>query len=583
MYENYQWEAIVTPIIVDKLEHYLNLSGYDVSKTRELVKGFKGGFDIGYRGPRNRRDTPNNIPLKVGSKVELWNKIMNEVKVKRYAGPYSRDQLPFDYFVQSPVGLVPKANGKTRLIFHLSYDFGPLDCHKSINHHTPDELCTVKYKDLDHAIKSSLEILKQNSEGVLVYSKSDATSAFRVLPILPEQCQFLVMMAFHPVTNQQYFFIDLCLPFGASISCATYQAFSDALSHITQYQISSKALALVGLTNYLDDFLFIALYTWVCNSAMQEFFVICSTIGCPLSLEKTEYASELKIFLGVLLNGRLRRLFIPIEKNTKALNLLNWAIDKRKVTVKFVQQLTGMLNFLQRVIVPGRVFTRRMYDKLKPKQSGTLKSHHHVWLDREFLLDCRIWKNFLEDDSQNMRLCRSFVDFSNEREAVQLDLASDASLNPWLGMGAIFGNSWIVEQWPEGFIKKYSPSIEFLELFALVSALLTWRGDPKLNNARVVVWCDNEAVVHMINNTASSCSQCMKLLRIVVIDNLRCNRRLFARHIRTHLNILPDALSRLNFKKFWENAPKTMKPIPDRTALWPVNRVFESEFYQLRF
>ena len=49
---------------------------------------------------------------------------MKEVQVGRFAGPSDLDNLPFDSFIQSPVGLVPKAGNKTRLIFHLSFDFG---------------------------------------------------------------------------------------------------------------------------------------------------------------------------------------------------------------------------------------------------------------------------------------------------------------------------------------------------------------------------------------------------------------------------------------------------------------------------
>ena len=62
--------------------------------------------------------------------------------------------------MQSPIGLVPKHGGKTRLIFQLSYDFGPRWEQKSLNFHTLDEWCSVKYNDLDHAVKNSLDLLK---------------------------------------------------------------------------------------------------------------------------------------------------------------------------------------------------------------------------------------------------------------------------------------------------------------------------------------------------------------------------------------------------------------------------------------
>ena len=61
---------------------------------------------------------------------------MKEVELGRFAGPY--DEPPFEHFVQSPIGLVPKDKGlKTRLIFHLSY---PKDG-ESVNSGIPKEFC----------------------------------------------------------------------------------------------------------------------------------------------------------------------------------------------------------------------------------------------------------------------------------------------------------------------------------------------------------------------------------------------------------------------------------------------------------
>ena len=49
---------------------------------------------------------------------EMWSKVMKEVKGGLYADPFEKP--PFDNFIQSPIGLVPKDHGtKTRVIFHL--------------------------------------------------------------------------------------------------------------------------------------------------------------------------------------------------------------------------------------------------------------------------------------------------------------------------------------------------------------------------------------------------------------------------------------------------------------------------------
>ena len=121
---NYNLFEVVTPIKINKYARLLEDSGFDVEKSRFLVKGFQDGFDIGYRGPQFRRDTSRNIPISkaVGSESEMWEKLMKEVSVGRHSGPYLK--IPFKNYMQSPIGLVPKAGNKTHLIFHLSYDFG---------------------------------------------------------------------------------------------------------------------------------------------------------------------------------------------------------------------------------------------------------------------------------------------------------------------------------------------------------------------------------------------------------------------------------------------------------------------------
>ena len=120
---NFDLRNITTPINPDYLESLLRRSHYDADETHFLVHGFRNGFDIGYSGPEDRQDTANNIPLKVGvgSTQDMWDKIMKEVKLKRFAGPFRK--IPFKNYIQSPIGLVPKSRGQTRLILHLSNDF----------------------------------------------------------------------------------------------------------------------------------------------------------------------------------------------------------------------------------------------------------------------------------------------------------------------------------------------------------------------------------------------------------------------------------------------------------------------------
>ena len=149
-FENLDLESIKTPVNVEMFHKLLIESEYDENETNFLIDGFKNGFSIGYEGNRDVKITSPNLKFReVGDPIQLWNKVMKEVKEKRYAGPF--EKIPFDNYIQSPIGLVPKDGGKnTRLIFHLSYPRGK---GKSVNANTPKELCTVKYPDFNEAIQ----------------------------------------------------------------------------------------------------------------------------------------------------------------------------------------------------------------------------------------------------------------------------------------------------------------------------------------------------------------------------------------------------------------------------------------------
>ena len=111
--------------------------------------------------------------------------------------------------------------------------------------------------------------------------------------------------------------------------------------------------------------------------------------------------------------------------------------------------------------------------------------------------------------------------------------------------------------------KNCKPSIEYLELFALCAGVLAWCDTPRLNNTRIIIFCDNQAVVSMVNNTTSGCKNCMVLLRTLVLNNLKHNRRIFVSYVRSSANILADSLSRGKFDTFWKHAPNNTRTSPD--------------------
>ena len=189
--------------------------------------------------------------------------------------------------------------------------------------------------------------------------------------------------------------------------------------------------------------------------------------------------------------------------------------------------------------------------------------------------DCRVWLEFLgAPDDQLQRLCHPFVDLNEYVDATTLNFYTDASKRHDLDFGCTFEDMWTYGQWSKGFIRQQDPSIEFLELYALCIGVLTW--GHLIQNTRVIIVCDNQAVVSMVNNSTSKCEKCMRLIRMLVKNCLVFNRRIFVKYIRTDLNVRADALSRLQFKRFWKNSPETTQPFPSdiHESLTPIEKVW---------
>ena len=406
----------------------------------------------------------------------------------------------------------------------------------------------------------------------LVLAKTDLVSAFRMLPIEGEHWRWLVFKARDPETGEVMYFVDKCLPFGASISCSHYQRFSNALKHIAEF-LTGRAYS---ITNYLDDFLFVETSERRCNALVRSFLCMCEKLGIPVSEEKTKWGSVQIVFLGILLDGSNLILSIPEDKRIKALSMLQLFSNKRKATIGQLQELTGYLNFLCRVIFPGRSFTRRMYSKFSYTMGCKWKKFHHVRLDQEFKLDCQVWRTFLSTCDFQV-ICRPMIDIKKLESATEIGFFTDASGNKTLGFGGTYLDEWFFGSWEPDFIQDFRPSIAYLELYALTTGILIW--SDRLRNRRITIHCDNKSVVEMINKTSSKCKNCMYLIRLLVLSGLLHNRRVFATYIESKRNDLADSLSRLDLRRFWDLIRvqgRTMKnnPSPLPRQIWPASKIW---------
>ena len=125
------------------------------------------------------------------------------------AGPFSAP--PFDNVVVSPLGIVPKkAPNEFRLMQHLSYPH-----ENSVNSGIPVDFSSVRYA----SIQDTIVFVKRLGVGCYL-AKTDIKSAFRIIPIHPEDYPLLGMK-----WRGNYYF-DRCLPIGCRSSCAIFERFT---------------------------------------------------------------------------------------------------------------------------------------------------------------------------------------------------------------------------------------------------------------------------------------------------------------------------------------------------------------------
>ena len=476
-----------------------------------MVTGFTFGFRIGFLGERRAAESPN-LKSALQQPLIVQSKLRKECEAGRIVGPFLSP--PFQNFVCSPLGIVPKKDpSEFRLIHHLSYPDG-----SSVNDHIPHERSSVHYATISDAIS----VIKQAGASCFM-AKTDVKSAFRIIPIHPSDFPLLGMK-----WDNQYYF-DRCLAMGLSSSCAIFEAFSTSLEWVSMNRLGAS-----GVLHILDDFLFIASSQTKCSTDLSNFLRMCDYLGVPIAQEKTCGPSTVLQFAGITLDSVKQEARLPEDKLQKCRTLLESFRKRRKVTLRELQSVIGLLNFTCSVIVPGRAFLRRMIDLTV----GVRCPHHHIRLTKESRQDIEVWLRFLESFNG-----RSF--FLDERweNSSSLELFTDAAGSK--GYGAIFGTHWLCGAWPQPW---QSLNITFLELFPIVLAVHIW--GRQMANRCVVFFTDNAALVDIINHQTSKHKLVMILIRDLVLTSLKHNVLFRARHIPGLNNTRADYVSRFQIKQF---------------------------------
>ncbi len=513
-----------------------------------LIEGFALGFPLGATTIPPPGPPPNGHSLQANLPAARAI-ILKELELGRMLGPYPTS--PLLRVTYSPLNLVDKSGkpGKFHLIHNLAYPYDGT----SINDCIPDAHAMVEYESFD----SFLTKVLFHCQGCYL-GKMDLKSTFHQLPIC---VQDLPLLGF---TLDDEYYINSTLAFGARSSCQIFEKFATALN----WKLNQNEPPNVS-SHYLDDFAFMHLFIAMVEWLMSKLDAICSTIGFPLAPDKCEGLVQRLIFLGLLIDTITMRITIPEEKIHAALHaimaMLGRADHRKKLLVWDVQKLTGLLQFIARATPTGHPFLRALYDC----QVGQRKSHYtHVSVAASH--DLHMWRIFLQTldrpDLQSLPIL-PFLKVPN----YELELFADATGNPKLGFGCVFGTQWAHGAWPLSlFANKAKPSIAELELFALCIALDLWA--PELAGKHIHLCSDNDAVVHLLDPACrmSWVAPLMFLLHHLTITCLRFQICLTAEHVPGVRNVMADLLSCHQINCFVAEFPR-MRPMlcPLPVPLWP--------------
>ena len=197
------------------------------------------------------------------------------------------------------------------------------------------------------------------------------------------------------------------------------------------------------------------------------------------------------------------------------------------MTLRELQSIIGQLQYSTCVVTPGKAFLRRMINLT----IGISKPYYYVRLNKEAMQDLIMWSKFLHNYNG-----KSFMYDVSSTDSSRVNLYSDAS---GMGFGATYGSSWIQGKWPDSWKGLHITVLEAYPLLALIGTF-----GLKLKNSHIKFYCDNKAVVEIINKQSSKDKHVMNIVRPLVLMLLKLNIHFVAEHIPGVDNILSDSISR---------------------------------------
>ena len=509
---------------IDQLEFEL-LHHPNRQYVNNLIQGLRNGFDTGITELPTTSYECKNL-LSARQNPDKVSDLVNYELGKGYLiGPFTYP--PFDVYRVNFIGLVQgKYSKKYRLIVDLSAPHNNNE-HPRLNSLINKDEYSLSYVKLDDAIAKIREFGQHST-----LCKLDVVDAFKNICIRPQ------LWKYHGIKwNDQYYFYKK-LNFGSRSSPKLFSLLSEAIHWILTTNDGVECLFYL-----LDDFLAVTRPSQDGNRTMALLTLVFNRLRVPIHPHKTIGPVTVLEYLGVYLDSVDMKAYLPIEKISRIIAMIDAFRHRRRITKRELLSLLGHMNFASRVIRPGRSFV----SYLLSLAASVSELHYHVYLNQACLRDLSMWYDFMSQWNGV-----SFFYDENVTLAADMQLFTDSS---GLAYAGYYDGKWFAEPWPANMPKLGSQdmSIAYYELVPIVVSALLW--SHKWVGKRILFRVDNAAVCAIITKGRSKSAPIMNLMRKLTWLTFTSNFVIHVSHISGVKNCIVDSLSRLKFQTFRRLVP----------------------------
>ena len=436
-----------------------------------------------------------------------------ECGAKRIAGPFLENPLSVRLVV-SPMNSVPKSSvDERRVIVDLSWPKGNAVNDGISKDMYLGEVIELHYASVEQVCRMVLEV----GLGCHIY-KRDLRHAYRQIPVDPSDYQYLG----YYWENNLYF--DTALAMGQRNAAMACSRTTRAVMHIHE-QAGHHG------TRYLDDLIGVAsaLVSSVAHAHLGDTLL---DLGLSENFEKACAPATTQVVLGIEVDTVAGTVAVPQCKMNEILPLLKKWLRKRKTNKVDLQSLIGTLQFITKCVLQSRVFLNRLLDALR-----SMREKKSIILSDSFKKDLKWWLMFVQDYNGV-----SFIPAMGWAEP-DVTFATDSCLE---GCGGMCFKEYFHAAFPKSIMDQ-KLRIHHLEMLAVLGGVRIW--GKYCVGMKVQIFCDNEAVVQVINSSKTKDMFLGSCLWELWLEVARHGFELRSVHLPGVQNRVPDWLSRWNLDK----------------------------------